>query len=158
MCLSAAIIYVGLLGDISTQLLGLTCLPAKLNQRGFNIGVLTACALTPLSLLKDLSALAFTSLLGCLAVLYTAVFICVRALDGSYRLPRGRMLTSLPASLTPAFEQATRWSLDARALVLTSNLGLAYIAHYNAPTFYCALEDKSIERFGKVRMHARPAC
>ena len=83
MCFSAAIIYAGILGDTSTQLLSLSSLPAAFNQRAINIGVLSAVALTPLSLLKDLSALAFTSLLGCVAVVYTAIFVAVRALDGS---------------------------------------------------------------------------
>ena len=37
-----------------------------------------------------------------------------------------------------------------QALVLTSNLGLAYIAHYNAPAFYRSLEERSEARFGRV--------
>lgn len=160
MCLSAAIIYAGILGDTSTMLLTLAGLPAKLNRRAVNIGLLTACALTPLSLLEDLSALSVTSLLGCIAVLYTAFFICVRALDGSYALPStaahgaqlagGRFLSALEPQLRPAFSRASRWGLDVRSLVLTSNLGLAYIAHYNAPAFYKSLGARSTERFGKV--------
>merc|ERR1712050_262471 len=86
MCLSAAIIYSGILGDVITQLLTLARVPPALNVRGANIIAITTCALVPLSLLQDLSALGFTSALGCLAVLYTAVFITVRAIDGSYAL------------------------------------------------------------------------
>jgi len=33
---------------------------------------------------------------------------------------------------------------------LVSNLGLAYIAHYNAPKFYHSLENPTTERFGKA--------
>ena len=156
MCLSAAIIYAGILGDTSTQLLNLAGVPAWLNARGMNIAIITVCALTPLSLLEDVSALSFTSMLGCAAVTYTAAFIFTRAIDGSYALPSaagaagGHFLSSLSAELRPAFELASRWKLDVRSLVLTSNLGLAYIAHYNAPTFYRALDRRSIGRFGSV--------
>ena len=111
-----------------------------------------------------MSALAFTSALGCIAVLYTGCFIVCRCLDGSYRVgadtaaaaaaaaakPVGRFLASLPDGLQPAFSRSSRWRMDAKALILMSNLGLAYIAHYNAPTFYRALDQPSTERFGQV--------
>ena len=174
-CLSAAIIYSGILGDTSTQLLTLAGVPNFANRRTTNIVGLTVSALLPLSLLNDLSALAFTSLLGCVAVLYTAFFVFVRALDGSYAVPAdavpaqasaaiGRFAVALAPEMLPSFakaspapspltlhphphpqphahlyphaHQASRWRLDANALVLSSNLGLAYIAHYNAPAFY----------------------
>ena len=154
MCLSAAIIYAGILGDTSTQLLRLCGLPAGLNRRSVNILLLTLSALTPLSLLDDVSKLAFTSALGCAAVFYTAVFIFCRALDGSYALGAGQFLSALPENLTPAFSRASRWKLDAKSLILVSNLGLAYIAHYNAPTFYRSLEDRTTERFGYVCAYA----
>ena len=140
MCLSAAIIYAGILGDTSTQLLKLAKLPDRFNLRSTNIVLLTLLALTPLSLLEDVSALAFTSALGCIAVLYTGCFIVFRANDGSYALGRdpsgglagaGRFLAALPAELQPAFARASRWNLDVKSLILVSNLGLAYIAHCN---------------------------
>lgn len=86
MCLSAAIIYSGILGDTSTQLLTLAGVPAFANRRTTNILGLTLGALLPLSLLNDLSALAFTSLLGCIAVLYTAFFVFVSRPDGPISL------------------------------------------------------------------------
>lgn len=45
---------------------------------------------------------------------------------------------------------ASRWRLDSNALVLSSNLGLAYIAHYNAPAFYKTLQRRSPRRFAVV--------
>ena len=139
MCLSAAIIYAGILGDTATSLLRLV---GHAPGRAVIIAALTVCALTPLSLLEDLSSLSFTSLLGVIAVLYTAAFIAYRALDGSYATPSaagaaataaGRLAASLPAHLTPTFARASRWGLDAKALILVSNLGLAYIAHCARP-------------------------
>ena len=43
-----------------------------------------------------------------------------------------------------------RYTLDARAFVLVSNLGLAFIAHYNAPAMYESLADRSPQKFAKV--------
>ena len=107
MCLSAAIIYSGILGDVSTSLLTLAGAPAALVRRPTNILAITACLLLPLSLLKDLSKLAFTSLLGCAAVLYTVTFMAIRAFDGSYA-PGGANYGKLPAALLPTFEKASR--------------------------------------------------
>jgi hypothetical protein len=90
----------------------------------------------------------------CVAVVYTAFFVAIRALDGSYALPAGKLLKALPAALTPAFKLASTWKLNAQALVLTSNLGLAYIAHYNAPAFYRSLEHRSEARFGQACLYA----
>ena len=58
--------------------------PPRFNTRSSNILLITAAVLAPLSLLEDLTKLAFTSMVGCLAVLYTVLFIARRALDGSY--------------------------------------------------------------------------
>ncbi|KAL3927200.1 MAG: hypothetical protein SGPRY_002934 [Prymnesium sp.] len=105
--------------------------------------------------MEDLSALSFTSALGCLAVAYTACFIAFRALDGSYTLPSaevtgGRLLATIAKGLEPSFKLRSLWRLDAKVLVLCSNLGLAYIAHYNAPAFYRTLDRKSPERWATV--------
>ena len=81
--------------------------PAALVRRPTNILAITACLLLPLSLLKDLSKLAFTSLLGCAAVLYTVTFMAIRAFDGSYA-PGGANYAKLPAALLPTFEKASR--------------------------------------------------
>ena len=52
--------------------------------------------------------------------------------------------------LMPKFDLASDWGVSAKAFVLASNLGLAYIAHYNAPRYYVELEGKNPEKFGKV--------
>jgi len=146
MCLASCTIYSGILGDVFTPLLNVAGVPARFNTRSTNIIVLAAAVLAPLSLLEDLTKLAFTSMLGCLAVLYTVLFIARRALDGSY--VSGPLLDALPKALAPSFAASSMWRLDANAFVLVSNLGLAFIAHYNAPAFYSSLTDATPRRFG----------
>ena len=101
MCLASCTIYSGILGDVFTPLLNVAGVPARFNTRSTNIIVLAAAVLAPLSLLEDLTKLAFTSMLGCLAVLYTVLFIARRAFDGSY--VSGPLLDALPAALAPSF-------------------------------------------------------
>ena len=42
----------------------------------------------------------------------------------------------------PAFTKSSLFNVDFTTLVLMSNLGLAYIAHYNAPTYYREMRNK----------------
>ncbi len=146
MCLSCSVIYSGILGDVFTPLLKQAGFPDQWNGRTSNIVIITAIFLLPLSLVKDLSALAFTSVLGFGSILYTVLFILTRFFDGSYALPDGKFLQD-GLIMTPAFKQASMWNFGFKALVLASNFGLAYIAHYNAPNFYRSLKDTSAKRF-----------
>jgi amino acid permease len=59
LCLACAVIYSGILGDVFTQLLSQSrVLPSGWNTRGGNIVVITALALLPMSLIKNLSTAA----------------------------------------------------------------------------------------------------
>lgn len=148
MCLACSVIYSGILGDVFTPLLDQAGLPARFNGRTSNILAITALLLLPLSLIKDLSALAFTSILGFCAIAYTVFFICIRALDGSYSVPGGKFLQDGLIPLMPAFERTSLSNMGFTSLVLASNLGLAYIAHYNGPAFYRSLKNTNSKRFG----------
>ena len=166
MCIACSIIYSGILGDVFTPLLEQAGMPAAYNSRTSNIVVITATLLLPLSLIKNLSALAFTSVLGFCAIAYTVFFIVVRALDGSYKLGSGRFvklvadttdpMSTLPLTggalleAMPSFEKTSLWGFGFTSLVLASNLGLAFIAHYNAPVFYRQLKDTNSQRFGQM--------
>lgn len=145
LCVACSIIYSGILGDVSTQLLSQFNLPS-LSRTG-NILVITLVALFPLSLIKNLSALAFTSLLGFAAIIYTVLFIVVRALDGTYKTDVGRFVTDGVLEKLPSFQKSSLWNVDFTSLVLASNLGLAFVAHYNSPNFYRELENTSTKRF-----------
>ena len=146
MCLSCSVIYSGILGDVFTSLLRQTGFPNQWNGRASNIVIISAVVLLPLCLIKDLSALAFTSVLGFTSILYTVLFVLTRFFDGSYRLPGGKYLQD-GLIVTPAFKTASPWNFGLKSLVLTSNLGLAYIAHYNAPNYYRSLKNSNSKRF-----------
>lgn len=148
LCLACSIIYSGILGDVSVQLLQQFNLPT-LSRTG-NILVVTLIALLPLSLIKNLSALAFTSILGFVAIIYTVFFIVVRALDGTYQTGVGKYVTDGVLQKLPSFEGSTLWNMNFSSLVLASNLGLAFVAHYNSPSFYRALENTNTKRFQKM--------
>jgi len=104
--------------------------------------------LFPLNLIRDLSALGFTSILGLFAVAYTVLFIVYRSIDGSYSIiePLGKFVKD-NIIVPPNFDQSTMWNMDLRALVLVSNLGLAFIAHYNGPSYWRELKHATTQRF-----------
>ena len=149
LCFSCAVIYSGILGDLITSLLAQITHHASSRTR--NIVAVTVAALWPMSLIKNLSALAFTSVLGFCAILYTVLFVIFRSLDGSYALPAGEFVSGENAlKLMPSFAKSSMWNIDFSSLVLASNMGLAYIAHYNGPNFYRNLKDTNAKRFSSM--------
>lgn len=147
LCIASCVIYSGILGDVFTPLLAKIGIPDQFNGRTSNILAITSMILLPLSLIKDLSALAFTSVLGFLAIMYTVLFIVVRALDGSYTVGSGRFAVEGALVAMPSFDKSSLFNFDFTSLVLASNLGLAFIAHYNAPSFYRSLKNTNSKRF-----------
>jgi sodium-coupled neutral amino acid transporter 11 len=123
---------------------------AILRSFGFGVtrtGVLLgthAGVLLPLCLMRDLSALAYTSVLGTGGMVYTALFMLLRTLDGSYGMG-GRFSAGLAARRSMDI-----WSIDVKTLVLVAILSTSYIAHYNAPKFYQNLKDRTVVRFNRV--------
>lgn len=153
-CFFVSIIYTGLLGDIFSALLGSSSLPAALTSRTSIILIAATTILWPLNNIRDLSSLGFTSILGLFAVLYTVFFMIVRSLDGTYSLnPIGKYVAE-GIITAPSFEKSTLWNFDLNSLVLMSNLGLAFIAHYNGPSYWQSLANASSARFSKVALPA----
>lgn len=149
MCFAVTIIYIGILGDVFTPLLASVGLPDAMNGRSTNILAISTLALLPLSLIKNLSALAFTSTLGFASVLYTVAFVVLRSLDGSYALGTGRYVVDQVIT-QPSFLNKSTWNINFASLVLASNLGLAYVAHYNGTIFYRELKHTCPKKFGKM--------
>jgi sodium-coupled neutral amino acid transporter 11 len=105
-------------------------------------------------MIRDLSALGFTSILGLFAVLYTVFFIVVRSLDGTYSLdPIGKFVAE-GIITPPLFDKTTLWNFDLNSLVLISNLSLAFIAHYNGPSYWQSLSNATSARFSQVALPA----
>lgn len=150
LCLACSVIYSGIIGDAFTPLLEKAGFPAAWNDRRSNMLAITLTFLFPMSLIRNLSALAFTSILGFCAIMYTVVFINVRALDGSYALGSGKFVTDGILTVLPSFERSSLWKIDFSSLVLASNLGLAYVAHYNSPTMYRELKDTNAKRYATM--------
>lgn len=92
----------------------------------------TFCVLLPLCWMKDLASLAPFSLLGVCGMLYTALAMTVRSLDGTYRLPDGPFLADVAEDLRPAFDNANglATAFSPRALILICMLSTAYMAHF----------------------------
>ncbi len=116
-----------------------------LTNRNLLIGFLSAGILLPLSLMKNLSSLGFTSMLGTGGLLYTAVMMLVRYFDGSYG-PSGKFTSVLPIEHSPAFATKSGGS-PLLFLVLISMLGTAYEAHFNAPLFHKELKDSTPTKY-----------
>ena len=90
-CFASTVVYSGILGDVWTPIFKTAGLPDSINMRKSNIVALATLVLYPLSLIKDLSALAFTSILGFSAVAYT----CLLYTSPS---PRDRQKSRMPSS------------------------------------------------------------
>ena len=166
-CFFVSIIYTGLLGDVFSALLrGTLGIQAWWTSRTSIILLAAASVLFPLNLIRDLSSLGFTSVLGLIAVLYTVGFIVVRALDGTYGIGNGvpvvdggmavgKFVAEGLLPKLPSFAKSSLWNVDLNSLVLTSNLGLAYIAHYNAPSYWKSLgKSATSEKFGIISQRA----
>jgi len=150
MCLAACVIYSGILGDVFTPLLSSVGVPDSINSRSSNILVLTLTMLFPMGLIQDLSGLAFTSILGFASVVYTVVFLTIRSMDGTYSIKNNGKFISSALKDLPAFEKYSYWNFGFNSLNLLSNLALAYIAHYNSPSFYWELENTSPKNYTKM--------
>jgi len=152
-CFLVSIIYTGLLGDIFSALL--KSLGFSYANRTPVIIAAATCIFWPLNMIKDLSGLAFTSILGLVAVLYTVFFVVTRSLDGSYSAvePIGKFIAE-GGIVLPSFEKSSLWNFDLNSLVLISNLGLAFISHYNAPSYWQSLKNRNTKRFTKVAYSA----
>ena len=144
--LGAALAYSIVLGDFFSSLARSAGVKGVLAMRQTSILVVTLLALYPLCLLKSLAALAPVSIIGVISVLLTAVFMSIRALDGTYAAG-GTFLSSLSASLQPSFGKRGLNVISPSILVLTSMGATAYLAHFTAPDFYLNLKNNTMKRF-----------
>jgi len=149
--------YTIILGDSFASIAALLGAPNLLRASNFWICTLSAFVLLPLTLLRDMSSLAIGSIIGTAGTLYTALFIWLRLLDGSYAVG-GAFHSAIAATAQPCFvaASAARPLLNPSAFVLVAMLSTAFLAHYNAPKFFNELTvptDGSLTKqqaFGRV--------
>lgn len=116
--------------------------------RRFFISTFSIGLLWPLCSLKSLAALAPTSALGTAGVVYTAGFMGLRALDGTYT-NGGAFCNAVatagkaaPCSLVDTF-------MTPNVAVFVAMLGTAYMAHFNAPSFLDGA-GRNLKKFKKI--------
>jgi amino acid permease len=110
--------------------------------------IITATALLPLCLLKNLNVLAPFSVLGTAAIVFAELSMIVRFLDGSY-IPGGVYFADISTSLQPQFgTRNAAWSLQ--VLPFVCMVFESWVMHYNSPRFYTELRQASIPRYGQA--------
>eukprot|EP00903_Cladosiphon_okamuranus_P009008 g8617.t1 len=143
----ACMAYSIIIGDVFADVLTAFGAPGILAARTNILCLVSTGVLLPLCLLKDLSALSYTSILGVLGTVYTAVVMGIRFFDKSY-VEGGRFFAGLAEDAKPVFSGTG--AMNSGALILVSMLSTAFVAHFNAPKFYADLKDKSVPRYNAV--------
>ncbi|CAM9846888.1 unnamed protein product, partial [Phaeothamnion confervicola] len=138
------------LGDLLSSLAGSVGATGWVASRTGAILGTTGLILLPLCLLRDLSALKYSSMAGIGAVLYVTVFVALRCLDGTYAAGTGKYWAVVPAALRPRPAAGGVWGLGMGTCVLFNMLSTAFMAHPNAVAFYNELEKPTPRRFGRV--------
>ena len=94
--------YSAFIGDLFGSLIsGITQIPTMYRKRWSILLLLHAVPILPLCLIKDLSALKYSSMTGLVGIVYTIVFVAVRLWDGSYA-PGGKYHALMPTKFQPA--------------------------------------------------------
>jgi Transmembrane amino acid transporter protein len=94
--------YSAFIGDLFGSLIsGLTRIPSMYRKRWSILLLLHAIPILPLCLIKDLSALKYSSMTGLVGIVYTIVFVAIRLWDGSYA-PGGKYHALMPTKFQPA--------------------------------------------------------
>ncbi|CAM9311032.1 unnamed protein product [Ectocarpus sp. 6 AP-2014] len=146
-CFAGCLAFTIIIGDSFSALAKTFGAPALVAKRSNIIMAVSATVLLPLSLLKNLKSLGFTSMLGTSGLVYTAVMMAIRFFDGSYAAG-GKFHALLPAAGAPVFD--AKGTNPICFLVLVSMLSTAYEAHFNAPLFYRELKDNTVPRYSKM--------
>jgi len=94
----------------------------------------------PLCLVKDLSALSFTSIFALVATVYMVGVMVLRCLDGSYA-EGGSYYSDLEPAFAPNVPSTHLWEIGLPSLTLVNALALGFLTHYNACKYYRELKD-----------------
>mmetsp|Transcript_34934 Transcript_34934/g.44833 ORF Transcript_34934/g.44833 Transcript_34934/m.44833 type:complete len:578 (-) Transcript_34934:580-2313(-) len=142
------VLFLCFLGDLFASLS--TLVPGLGAGKHQVVVTLVTSTLLPLCLMKDLSALKYSSMAGLLAVVYIVFFITKRALDGSYQ-EGGQFFLGLAPHLRSVPLNAKGFlELTLGSMVLVNCQTTSFSVHSNAVKFYNDLKDPSPARFAKV--------
>jgi sodium-coupled neutral amino acid transporter 11 len=144
----ACLAYSIIIGDSFSSLAKSLNFSDLFTKRSNVIIGITSTVVLPLCLLKNLDALKYTSMLGLSGIVYCAIFLAIRFIDGSYS-PGGLYFKSIAESLRPSFGKFGT-KLNSSIFILISMMSTAFVAHYNAPKFWVSLKDRSTSRYNTV--------
>jgi len=160
-CLLFYSAFIGdLFGALASGLLP-SWVPNIFRKRSTVLLCLHALPILPLCLLKDLSALFYSSMLGLAGIFYTVYFVAQRMIDGSYAAG-GKYFELMKATphLQPAAQKAfagTKYLKDippfhvGKGMITLMNMCcVAFACHYNAVKYFMELKDKRVVAFGNT--------
>ena len=146
-CLSFVVLtgdFISSESGFARELCGDSCI---FSSRAFSVFVVTVVLYAPLCALQDLRSLWFTSLLSVCSMFYLLA-LTIWEFSASHGI---NPCTDEPPVIDTA--SAGTGLFSAAPIV-----GVAYIAHYNAPRFYSELKDRSIPRFARCVLMSFGCC
>lgn len=141
--------YAMVIGENSHHMLAALGVEGWYASKQVTLLVVLAVIVFPLSLLRDMSKLAITSLIGLGCEMLVVVFMVIRYFDGSY-LEGGIYHDTIEETLRPSWGDlghASLWQVSPGTMVLFGSLATAFLAHYNAPKMYHQLRNRTSKRF-----------
>lgn len=148
--LGAVLSYSILIGDTFSSLAKFVGMKGVLSSRHASILAITLPILYPLCSLQSLSALAPVSIAGVIGIMFTCIFMAVRAISGSYS-PGGAHFSQILPAFQPSFgAEGMKSLLTPSSVVLSSITATGYLVHFSAADFYQSLENNSMRRFGTL--------
>lgn len=104
--------------------------------------------------MKNLSALAYSSFVALLAMVYVAVVMMVRAFDGSYE-KGGQFFEDVHVAVPAG---GNLWRIKASSIIILNILSMAFHCHCNACKYYRELNKVSPNQFGKTTLIGMSIC
>lgn len=153
LCFGCCIFYAAFIGDIFAALAAAVDAPALLQKRWVCLVGIHLFPLLPLCLMKDLSALQYSSFVGVAGIFYTTLVVVLRSLDGTYA-PGGKFYSLIEPAYRPITPKvnglAKLFRLGPGAISLMNMACVAFTTHYNGINYYVELKNRSLPRFLQV--------
>lgn len=134
LCFGCCIFYAAFIGDLSAALAQALGAPAIFHKRWICLVAIHIFPLLPLCLMRNLSALQYSSIVGVLGILFTTGFVVKRQVDGTYQ-SGGQFHALIDAFYRPnkashsALEKVFR--VGPGAISLMNMACVAFTTHYN---------------------------